>query len=391
MNDAVNTGRLVGNIYDAAGDSTRWPAFMENLASSLNAGFGMLWLQDFSSSGNTSEPGDCDIAAASGLDPASLARYRVHYAGLNVWLPNASRLAEGAITVSSALYPDRLLPATEFYNDFLRPHSLFYAVGSSILKRGTQDFKMSFVRSQRAGHYDDAELDRVKQLIPHLRNAVVLHRELSRLKVLAGSALAALEWIPMGVVLLTGSGVLMHANRRAHDLFAGTGALHLGPGGTLHAAGAGATTTLQRLIREAVQTTAGKGCAHGGALQLTGAGGRKLQVRVTPLPTDSAAPVAGAMAAIFCSDPDAVVGTLSQRLEAMYRMTPAEAHLAEALVNGQSLKQYAEARSTSMNTVRTQLKAAAAKTGAKRQADLVRIVLTGPAIFNQDGGILRSR
>jgi DNA-binding CsgD family transcriptional regulator len=97
------------------------------------------------------------------------------------------------------------------------------------------------------------------------------------------------------------------------------------------------------------------------------------------------------MAAIFCSDPDAVAGTLSQRLEAMYRMTPAEAHLAEALVNGQSLKQYAEARSTSMNTVRTQLKAAAAKTGAKRQADLVRIVLTGPAIFNQDCGILRSR
>jgi hypothetical protein len=112
---------------------------------------------------------------------------------------------------------------------------------------------MSFVRSQRAGHFDDAELDRVKQVMPHLRNAVVLHRELSRLKVLA-----ALEWIPMGVVLLTGSGVLMHANRRAHDLFAGTGALHLGPGGTLHAARVSATTTLQRLIREAVQTTAGK-------------------------------------------------------------------------------------------------------------------------------------
>lgn len=92
------------------------------------------------------------------------------------------------------------------------------------------------------------------------------------------------------------------------------------------------------------------------------------------------------MAAIICSDPEAGVGMLSHRLEAMYRMSPAEAQLAEALVNGLSLKQYAEARHTTMNTVRTQLKAAAAKIGARRQADLVRIVLTGPAIFDQGCG-----
>jgi DNA-binding CsgD family transcriptional regulator len=35
-----------------------------------------------------------------------------------------------------------------------------------------------------------------------------------------------------------------------------------------------------------------------------------------------------------------------------------------------------------VNTVRTQLKSILAKTGATRQADLVRMVLTGPAIFN---------
>lgn len=375
-------GRLVGNIYDAALDSTRWPTVMGNLASSLNAGFGLLWLHDFSSSNASAEECAGDISAFSGLDLPSIAQYRDHYAGVNVWLPNASRLAEGSITVSSALYPDRLLPSTEFYNDFLRRHSLFYAVGSSILKQGDRDFKMSFVRSARAGKYKDAELHGLRQLMPHLRNAVVLHRELSRLKVLADSALAALELVPMGVVLLRRSGVLLHANRRAHELFARTGALRFAPGGALHAASAVATTTLQRMIHESVRTTEGKGCAHGGALQLLGAGGRKLQVRVTPLPAGSASLVGDARAAIFCGDPDAGVGVLSHRLEVMYRMTPAEAQLTEALVNGQSLKQYAEARRTTMNTVRTQLKAATAKTGVKRQADLVRIVLTGPAIFN---------
>ena len=148
------------------------------------------------------------------------------------------------------------------------------------------------------------------------------------------------------------------------------------------AAGTGATACLQRLIDGAVQTGAGKSLAAGGALQLVGAGGRRLQVLVTPLPALSAALEGKAMAAVFCSDPDAVIGRLSQRLEALYRLTPAEGQLTEALVNGQSLQEYAQARCVTMNTLRMQLKSAAAKTGAKRQSDLVRIVLTGPAIFH---------
>jgi len=241
---------------------------------------------------------------------------------------------------------------------------------------------MSFVRSERAGRYSDAELQLVRQLMPHLKNAVVLHRELHRLKVLSASAMAALEMVPVGVILLTPSGLLLHANRRAHELVSRTAALRFGAGGALQAASAAATVALQRLIQGAVQTGAGKGLAHGGALRLVSASGHELQVLVTPLPVGSSPFGGEAMAAIFCSDPDAVIGIFSRTLEALYRMTPAEAQLTEALVNGQSLQQYAEVRCVSLNTVRTQLKAAAAKTGARRQADLVRIVLTGPAILN---------
>lgn len=384
MNDPAKISQLISSIYDAALDSARWPVFMDSLASSLNASFGMLWMHDFSNGSISLEISGGNVSAVTGLASAALAQYTNYYAGRNVWLPNASQLAEGSITVSSALYPDALLKNTEFYSDFLRQQDLFYAVGSSIVKQGTRDVKMSFVRSERVGRYNDAELQLVRQLMPHLKNAVVLHRELYRLQLMSASAMAALEMVPVGVILLTSSGLLLHANRRTHALVTRTGALRFGSAGTLHAASTTATASLQRLIHDAVQTGAGRGLAHGGALRLVGTSGRELQVLVTPLPVGSSPFGEDAMAAIFCSDPDAVVGVLSRTLEIMYRMTPAEAQLTEALVNGQSLKQYAEARCVTMNTVRTQLKAAAAKTGAKRQADLVRIVLTGPAILNPD-------
>lgn len=381
MDKRADTGALVGSIYQAGLDATRWPAFMESLGSCLHAGFGTLWVHDFGNGAGPQAAGP-DVYATSGVDSSTHAYYNAHYAVHNVWVPNTRRLQEGCVTVSSALFPDSLLKDTEFYNGFLRLHDLFYAVGSSIVKSGTRDVKMGFVRSRRAGAYTPGELRLVRQLMPHLRNAVSLHRQLHRLTALADSAVAALELVPVGVILLTQAGRRLHANRRADELAARTQALHFGPAGALQAAGTAATACLQRLIDGAVQTGAGKSLAPGGALQLVGAGGRRLQVLVTPLPALSTALEGKAMAAVFCSDPDAVIGRLSQRLEALYRMTPAEAQLTEALVNGQSLQEYALARCVTMNTLRTQLKSAAAKTGAKRQADLVRIVLTGPAIFN---------
>ena len=382
MHHAGTTGALIEGIYEAGMDGSRWPAFMEKLGCSLKAGFGNLWLLDKTNwSFNHEDSGA--VCAFSGLDASTVDRYKRHYAPLNVWLPNALDLAEGALTVSSSLYPDHRLKGTEFHDVFLRPNDLFYAVGSSVAKRGTTDVRMSFVRSERAGRYVPEELDLVQQLMPHLRNAVVLHRELYQTRALAASGMAALELVPVGVILLNSSGLLAHANRRAHDLFARTGTLRFGAGGTPQAAAPGANAQLQRLIQDAVRTGAGNGLAHGGTLQLQGPGGR-LQVLVTPL---AAAIVfsEGAMAAIFCSDPDAAIGPLSKRLERMYGMTPAEALLTEALVAGKSLQEYAETRGVTMNTVRTQLKSATAKTGSRRQADLVRIVLTGPAIFDTAG------
>jgi len=340
VSNPAKLDQLISGIYDAALDSARWPAFMKSLASSLNAGFGMLWMHDFNNGSVNLEHNGGNVSSVIGLDSAALAQYTNYYAAPNVnpWLPNASQLAEGSITVSSVLYPDALLKRTEFYSDFLRQQDLFYGVGSSIIKQGTRDVKMSFVRSERAGRYDDAELHLVRQLMPHLRNAVVLHRELYRLKLLSASAMAALEMVPVGVILLTSSGLLLHANRRAQELIARTAALRFGSAGTLHAASTAASAALQRLIHDAVQTGAGKGRAHGGALRLVSANGRGLQVLVTPLPVGSSPFGGEAMAAIFCSDPDAVIGAFSRTLETMYRMTPAEAQLTEALVNGQSCR-----------------------------------------------------
>lgn len=73
-------------------------------------------------------------------------------------------------------------------------------------------------------------------------------------------------------------------------------------------------------------------------------------------------------------DPRVSVGSAS--ISRLYGFTPAEAKVLAALCRGESILEYAAANELSTHTVRNQVKAAMSKSGAKRQAELVRLVLS---------------
>lgn len=72
----------------------------------------------------------------------------------------------------------------------------------------------------------------------------------------------------------------------------------------------------------------------------------------------------------------------------LFGLTPAEACLVAGLVAGYSLEQYAVRRGVSLGTVRGQLKQVLGKTGATRQAELVRLVLSSVAAQLLDSATL---
>ena len=60
-------------------------------------------------------------------------------------------------------------------------------------------------------------------------------------------------------------------------------------------------------------------------------------------------------------------------------LTAAETALVAALANGATVTEFAAQRGVSIHTARNQLKAVFQKTGARRQTELLRFVLTGDA------------
>jgi len=98
-----------------------------------------------------------------------------------------------------------------------------------------------------------------------------------------------------------------------------------------------------------------------------------------------ARPPAPRGAVVFIADPDRPVGIHPEVLARLYDLTPAEAILAEGLANGRDLNNLSGELGVSRNTLRSQLQSVFSKTHTNRQAELVKMILTGPAVVGGNG------
>ena len=81
-------------------------------------------------------------------------------------------------------------------------------------------------------------------------------------------------------------------------------------------------------------------------------------------------------------DPERTQPIVPEALRTVYGLTPAEARLAIAIANGLSLDEIAALEAAQKGTLRSQLKAIFQKVGLNRQADLVKVLMTGPFRVN---------
>lgn len=195
---------------------------------------------------------------------------------------------------------------------------------------------------------------------------------------------AALDLLPTGVILVSRRGTVAFTNRGAAELLDRGDGLRVVQV-RLSAATVAESSTLWRLIaRASDELLRGPGPSSGdsiGALKVSRrAGATPLSVVVTPLRCRLEAPLDAqqASAAVFCSDPGRPLETPQEMLAGLYGFTPAETNLVLALLKGLDLGQAARRLSMSLSTARCHLKHVFQKTGANRQAELIRLVLSSP-------------
>lgn len=364
---------LIGLIYEAAGDPPRWQTFLETFGRALKSSGTNLFAQDLRTQ-------KVDIAASIGIDPAFQQSYEQHYRTRNVYLQHGSNLLRtGSVCVNSQMCPDRIALRSEFFNDWIAPQKQRHGLLGVVWRQRSVTSMVGAIRSPSTPPFSDREVSLVQSLIPHLQRAVSLHRRIADLENQKIAATNALNHWSLGVLLLDAQGRVLLMNRRAEEIVCQKdGLLRTADG--LCAPRTSESLALRALVKDAVSTRLGHGGHSGGAISLTRPSlKRALNVLVAPLFPQNGLPAQqGAVVALFVSDPETHEETKEDLLRYFYGLTPAEATLAAKLVTGDDLKDAAETLSVSMNTARTHLKRVFQKTGTRRQAELVRLLLQSP-------------
>jgi len=184
-----------------------------------------------------------------------------------------------------------------------------------------------------------------------------------------------LDQMPVGILLVEGTGRVVWMNQRARARVAPGGALEL-RGERLAARWHAETLALQRLIERTAGPN-GKGEPETLALTRSSASTAPLVIVARRVDRSRGPPTPrAAQAVLFLSDADHQLRASRQRLRRLFDLTPAECEVTALLAAGHSLRAAAEKLAITNESARTYLKRALQKTGTRRQAELVRLALS---------------
>ena len=136
---------------------------------------------------------------------------------------------------------------------------------------------------------------------------------------------------------------------------------------------------LQQLLSDAVGM--GFGPEQSSAMLLERTSGKKaMRVTTTRFVSTINGSSMALAALVFVSDPEGVPRSRATLMRWMYGLTPAEARVADLLLQGFDAGEAATRLGLTLGTVRLQTKRVMAKTGTRRQAELMRLGLSLPVV-----------
>jgi len=273
-----------------------------------------------------------------------------------------------------------LLPVDEwsrstFYNEFARFFRSYQGVAAMMVHDDGRMHALAFYRSAEDPLYGEEDKRLVDVFVPHIRRAIALYSKLQAAHAQATVLRNSIDTMTSATVLLDQSGKVILLNAAAERLLKRCPELFVRRD-RLCARHHADAEKLHQLIK---RVTNGKGRRSvGGAVTVQRAPWQPpLQVMAAPVSLDVRTSVTtglGSVAMLIIQDPNEETRVPQEVVATMFGLTSAETRLLMALINGRTVKEYADDAGLTQNTVRAYLKSIFAKTKTSRQSDLVRLM-----------------
>ena len=265
------------------------------------------------------------------------------------------------------------MEASEVWRQVMAPSGLIFT-RAAVLDRGLEwsDFAV-IARTSASGDFPDAAVSWFSAVVPHLGRAIRARRELDHYRRLANDAMAGLNALQRGVLLVDAKGRVNFANTFAHKVLDDRDGLIIRED-ALVAQNHPADRRLKQLLRNAAETGRGQAAAATDAMAVARPSGRPpLALTAEPLAPSHGEGLGapqGSEAIVFVSDPGRSAGPRPEHAAIVYGFTPGETKVALKALQGGSVSDIADQLELSINTVKTHLVSIYAKVGVRRRAEL---------------------
>ncbi len=344
--------KLTAEIYEASRDGNLWPRVLCQVCEFLGSPHGSFWI-------HSKRTGELATKCFHGQSEEDRREYLEKWVSQDPWYLRLDRFPkeEGIFAPSHSVITDEELEATEMYQAYLKPRKMHYGGGVWIARGEELESFLTVVRSKEAGPLNENELAMGTRIAGHIRRSVRLLEERYTLSQGSAGMKICFEELPFAVAILSLDGKVVQSNARfqklvgkADGLTVRDGRVALESGDLLHPEKRTRSFAIRRRRR-----------------------GTPYWATMRPIQAENWHPMGIVkMAAILeIRDPDRATSADSMQLETLFGLTPAEARFASMLASGLSVKQAAEQLGIAEQTGRTHLKRAMAKTGTRRQAELM--------------------
>jgi DNA-binding CsgD family transcriptional regulator len=360
---------IIGDVYDAALDPSRWSGALLKARDFVGGSAATLFMKDAAAKTGMY------FYQAGDIDPRYAQSYFEKYVKLDPFT-TAHVLAE----VEQPILTTDFMPLeeffeTRFYKEWAAPQRLVGFVSAVLDKAATSASLFGVFRQEQHGPGDDNTRWRMRQIVPHIRRAALIGRLIERKTTEAATFADALDGLSAGMFLVDATGRVVHANVSGHVMLADKSVLRP-VGGKLVAADPEAARTLNDIFAAAEGGDTAIGI-KGTAVLLTAPDGERYAVHVLPLTSGArrrAAAGHAAVAAVFIRKAATEASFPPEMIARHYSLTPSELRVLLAICEVGGVPETADALGISEATVKTHLQRVFRKTGANRQADLVKLM-----------------
>jgi DNA-binding CsgD family transcriptional regulator len=359
--------KLLSLVYAAATDRSQWQKLCDELNTITTVPV-MMFGHDINANESLG-------SMAAGIDPEMLERHNIYYGDINPWMQMNVAMPAGMVGLSDQAMLRSDLFKTEFYNDWLRPQNNIVAGAALNCYRSSDRFVLMAIPCPKRNIEDN--LPRTQQLLeglaPHIMRSVGIS------SILSSGGKASFEHLqasPHAIIIARRSGRIGYMNGAAERFTSSTQCIYANHAEKL-------TSGDERLHNYLVSATIAMQTSNFAALpepislKHHNFSSCIIHAHIFPSEIDHGFPCAAwsdPIAGAFVITGNFGIGRAGDYAQIARSLgaTPAESRLAQGLLDGLSLYEYADLNGVSRHTVCNQMNALLHKLDVSSQTGLVR-------------------